>query len=546
MPYVTGHQPRPQTFVSVADGCIEANGYAGSDVSEGSLDDNSPGGERFGFPTSYELEKRFVDLFPREESPPLTTQQLGNLGMGAVICINAVLMAVELDYGPEPGAPLLDRLGFFLCEVGFALVYTIELFVRVFYEGSAWPWSAWNWLDVVVLLFASVDIWLVVHAETSVSGLQHLSFLKLLRLVRLTRLLKLLRVFRGLYAIVMAFMRSLVDTFWIACLICLGLFLSALLATSIVGKSEEFSNLDLDGESGRDRFGTVPRSMYSLFELMTLEGWDKVARPLVMRQPLLFVLFATFILIFSFGLLNMVVGIVVAKTLHMSKCMQEDEQREAHCQLVQDLLQLCRAIETNPHHTEGMVSYEEFRSVLESNSRLRRSCFPSAGDDFSEADDFFAILDADNTGLIPMEELMEGLLKLRGAMPVEWDLLNTHAVVQNLSQRFQGSSVNKLPLPFERGPDLAGGEFDDRATDRATGDHKRNGVEDAAQTLQEQVRQKMHEVIKSLDANSQGQADILRRLATLEERVHELQSTGGQRDEHRGTSDARDHAAEGS
>ena len=35
----------------------------------------------------------------------------------------------------------------------------------------------------------------------------------------------------------------------------------------------------------KDRFGSIPRSMYSLFELMTLEGWDEVGRPIVMAEP---------------------------------------------------------------------------------------------------------------------------------------------------------------------------------------------------------------------------------------------------------------------
>ncbi len=43
-----------------------------------------------------------------------------------------------------------------------------------------------------------------------------------------------------------------------------------------------------------------------MFELMTLEGWEVVARPLVVTQPLVFLFIGSYIFIFTYGMLNMV------------------------------------------------------------------------------------------------------------------------------------------------------------------------------------------------------------------------------------------------
>merc|ERR1719356_947615 len=93
----------------------------------------------------------------------------------------------------------------------------------------------------------------------------------------------------------------------IGCAIIFGLFVSAIFTTITIGQNEAVADARPGGDSVENRFGTVPRSMYSLFELMTLEGLEDVVRPLVMVQPALFLFFGSFIMIFSFGLLNMIV-----------------------------------------------------------------------------------------------------------------------------------------------------------------------------------------------------------------------------------------------
>merc|ERR1740123_1987566 len=92
-----------------------------------------------------------------------------------------------------------------------------------------------------------------------------------------------------------------------------GVLLYAIVAANMIGKNSAFDGVMIHEDTVYDRFGTVGQAMYSLFELMTLEGWDQVARPLVEAQPLTIFFIGSFIVIFTFGMLNMIVAMVVEK-----------------------------------------------------------------------------------------------------------------------------------------------------------------------------------------------------------------------------------------
>merc|ERR1712113_541930 len=116
-----------------------------------------------------------------------------------------------------------------------------------------------------------------------------------------------------------------------------GILIYSIFATVMIGRNSAFDNVRINGDTVYDRFGTVYRSMYSLFELMTLEGWEQVARPLVEEQPLTFIFIISFVMIFTFGMLNMIVAIVVDKTMMSSKQLTEFKELQMKEQLADEL-----------------------------------------------------------------------------------------------------------------------------------------------------------------------------------------------------------------
>ena len=66
------------------------------------------------------------------------------------------------------------------------------------------------------------------------------------------------------------------------------------------------------GAAFADWFGDIGKSAYTLFQIMTLESWSMgIVRPVMTQFPLAWIFFIPFILITSFAVLNLFIGIIV-------------------------------------------------------------------------------------------------------------------------------------------------------------------------------------------------------------------------------------------
>lgn len=74
-------------------------------------------------------------------------------------------------------------------------------------------------------------------------------------------------------------------------------------------------------------FGTTGASAYSLFQIMTLESWSMgIVRPVMQTYPLAWGFFVPFILITSFTMLNLFIGIVVDAMQRQHEAGEPDAQ----------------------------------------------------------------------------------------------------------------------------------------------------------------------------------------------------------------------------
>ncbi|MGV8952784.1 MAG: ion transporter, partial [Cypionkella sp.] len=92
-----------------------------------------------------------------------------------------------------------------------------------------------------------------------------------------------------------------------------------------------------------DWFGTLGRSAYTLFQIMTLESWSMgIVRPVMQVYPYAWAFFVPFILVTTFAVVNLVVGLMV-------NSMQDAHQAEANANTVNyrdDVLARLSQIET--------------------------------------------------------------------------------------------------------------------------------------------------------------------------------------------------------
>jgi voltage-gated sodium channel len=60
-------------------------------------------------------------------------------------------------------------------------------------------------------------------------------------------------------------------------------------------------------------FGDIGTSFYTLFQIMTLESWSMgIVRPVMIQFPLAWAFFVPFIVIATFTILNLFIGIIVS------------------------------------------------------------------------------------------------------------------------------------------------------------------------------------------------------------------------------------------
>lgn len=227
---------------------------------------------------------------------------------------------------------------------------------------------------------------------------------------------------------VMAFWAAMKAMSFLCALMVFGLLLFSIFSVTIIGRNSAFDGVMIYEDTVYDRFGTVYRSMYSLFELMTLEGWDRTARPLVERQPAIMLFLALFIMIFTFGILNMVVALVVEKTLDQTRTMGDLSKRQKLIEAAQQLMELVSVFREGDSDESGTLSAEELKRVVQDS----RKTLEALGLPVEDAQELFNILDTDNSGSITVQEFVQGIDKLQSGLISTWDAVATTCGVRKL------------------------------------------------------------------------------------------------------------------
>jgi voltage-gated sodium channel len=124
--------------------------------------------------------------------------------------------------------------------------------------------------------------------------------LSVLRALRVLRILRLMKTIPRLRMIVEGTLRVLPDLGWVFLLLLLVFYVFAVIGTKLFGESHPVF------------FGSLGKTMFTLFQVMTLESWSMgVARVVMEAHGWAWLYFVSFILTASFLVLNMVIGVVV-------------------------------------------------------------------------------------------------------------------------------------------------------------------------------------------------------------------------------------------
>jgi voltage-gated sodium channel len=198
----------------------------------------------------------------------------------SVIVFNAITLGLETSPAivAEAGGVLhfLDRAAL--------AIFVVELLLRIYAFGWSFFRDAWNIFDLIIIGIAVVPA----TGEFSV-----------LRSLRIRRVLRLISVVPSMRRVVSGLLAAVPGMASIAALLALVLYVAGVMATKL------FQHLQ------PENFGDMGTTLFTLFQIMTGEGWPDIARELMTKAPMAWIFFVTYIIVSSFAVLNMFIAVVV-------------------------------------------------------------------------------------------------------------------------------------------------------------------------------------------------------------------------------------------
>ena len=230
-----------------------------------------------------------------------------------LIVINAITLGLETipSVAEQYGILLhvIDRL--------LLAIFVAELLGRVLVYRTGFFRDPWRIFDLVIIGVS------LVPSSGSLSVLRALRVLRVLRLISFVPSMR--RVVGGLFA-------ALPGMGSIFLLLCLVFYVFSVMSTKLYG--DAFPVL----------FGDIARSAFTLFQVMTLEGWAmEVVRPVMELHPHAWMFFLPFILATSFTVLNLFIGIIVA-AMESEHEVKEKTDKAAAASDQQEMLAEIRAL----------------------------------------------------------------------------------------------------------------------------------------------------------------------------------------------------------
>jgi voltage-gated sodium channel len=222
-----------------------------------------------------------------------------------LIFINAVILGMEtyprVMNAVGPLLELLDRI--------ILAIFVVEIAARVYVKRLDFfrdPWSAFDFIVIGIALVPATESFTV------------------LRALRVLRVLRLITVIPTLKAVVAGLLASLPGMTAILFLIGLIYYVFAIIA------------IKLFGGDNPELFGTLGKSLYTLFTVMTLEGWtNDVAKPVMQNHPYAWIFFVTFIVFTTFMVLNLFIGVVV-NAMQREAERAEGAERDAEREMIKE------------------------------------------------------------------------------------------------------------------------------------------------------------------------------------------------------------------
>jgi len=357
------------------------------------------------------------DWVPKNMRTQLAYQLFTNNYWRWFLNISIVLNAIQIGLDVEISGKTADDI-WKVCDIIFTAIFAVEMIVAIVALRSQYFANPWNYLDFVVANIAIVDTCLLPFVMSGDTG--GLSTFRVFRLLKLLRLAKMLKVIPELMMVVEGLVHSIKAMTWVFVLLMIVLYTAGIFCREIIGSSDAgypaFSEKSMEENivmpfNNYLYFGSIARSMSTLFNLVVLAEWENVLRPVAEHQPAMVFFFICVVFLCSFGVLNVMVGIVVENTTNAMQEARDEEYLRLQKSQIKLASSLADLVFTLDQDSDQKISQEELENP--DNAEELHSIIGSLGLPHGYSlEELFVMLDVDGNGSLSKLEFVQGIMRL--------------------------------------------------------------------------------------------------------------------------------------
>jgi len=352
--------------------------------------------------------------------------------MAVLIVANCVVIGWQAEMrNPEGTTQIINTI----LEHAFTFLFTVELVLRA----VVFNWTFWvdqeNHLDIFLVILSVLNTWILGPAGIEADFLRKASVLRILRLVRIAKSFR--RQFKEMWQLLQGIVDSFETLVWTYVMMNIVLYFFAVLATVLFGKMELFDKDEDAKQIIDEKFENVLKSMLTLFQIMTLDSWSDIMRPLMAVHAWCVIFFIVFITVSVFLLMNLITSVIVTQAFENGKADEAEKAADLEAEKERTVKELKDMFTDMDMDGGGTLSRDEIARAWQ-NRKVRKK-FRTMDIGKKDLNILWEALD-DGDGELTIEEFTGGMRKLKGEAKAK-DILKLFKQVRILE-----SSIREITI----------------------------------------------------------------------------------------------------
>jgi len=359
----------------------------------------------------------YVTRFPFHSNVQQLVEHVGFQGFFfLLVTVYSIVMGAELNYDSEEASD-----NWFYVNCFFTVLFSLEMLLKLYTYGHRY--FRILWFDLEFLTCGASIVTLAMHYKGWTDAYSKtFTVLKLSRIILLGKLFSMREEFE---TIVVGFSRSLMSLWGIMFVLIVINYGCTLFCYSIIGKHDYSQYDDYDHDL---YWGNIPRTMITMFSMMITDNWGGYSRVVWEEQPPVILFFYIYTILLTWGLLNIVTGMIVDT---VSKVRQDHEKlvQERKMSSLKDKLSRVVTLVFADRDSDE-ISEEDFLSHASREELIEMLEVVDLPHTFT-VKDFFILLDVLGQKQMTREHFVDGVLGLLTSSEFHQDcslLLSVHKI----------------------------------------------------------------------------------------------------------------------